>query len=543
MTARYLFTAHSQYYASEQSPQRLPEANKPSNSHLRRDAMSRLGNLYRAVTNTVRDPFSADTTGLTDAGETEVHQLPDGGSLAITAAPVRKRLGEHTVRMLAYNGSIPGPTLRVQQGSELTVHFTNNADLETTVHWHGLRLDNAFDGVPERHHGMQAPIPVGGEFTYRLRFPDPGVYWYHPHVREDYTQDLGLYGNIIVEPADPDYWPSANRDLVVVLDDILLKGSKVAPYSQSGSNRTAMGRYGDVMLVDGRTDATFAVRHGEVVRFYLTNTANVRPFNVKMPGARMKLVGGDGGRIEREEIVSEVLIAPSERAVVDVLFDQLGQLTIQHDAPGSRHDLATVTVSEEAVQPSYASDFATLRVNREFAPEREHLAEDVARDPDKTLALVAEMPGMKHGGGGGHHETEPIEWEDTMALHNRMTNPANMYWKLVDRATGAVNEAIEWSFRLGDRVKIRLENDPHSDHPMQHPFHIHGERFLVVARDGVPSDNLVWRDTVLSRAGETVDLVVEMSNPGNWMAHCHIAEHLEGGMMLSFRVTEGEEGS
>ena len=108
-----------------------------------------------------------------------------------------KRLGEATVRMLGYNGSIPGPTLKVRQGSEIVVHVTNEGDLDTTVHWHGLRLENRYDGVP---HETQAPIPVGGEFTYRIQFPDPGLYWYHPHIREDYTQELGLYGNILVDP-------------------------------------------------------------------------------------------------------------------------------------------------------------------------------------------------------------------------------------------------------------------------------------------------------------------------------------------------------
>ena len=138
--------------------------------------------------------------------------------------------------------------------------------------------------------------------------------------------------------------------------------------------------------------------------------------------------------------------------------------------------------------------------------------------------------------GGGHAEAEDIEWEDTMALHNRMTTPENMFWKLVDRETGAENHAIHWAFRVGDRVKLRLVNDPHSDHPMQHPFHVHGQRFLALSRAGVPIDNLVWKDTVLVRTGETVDLLIEMSNPGTWMAHCHIAEHLEGGMMLNFQV-------
>jgi FtsP/CotA-like multicopper oxidase with cupredoxin domain len=121
--------------------------------------------------------------------------------------PVRKRIGDAMIRMLGYNSSIPGPTLRVDQGSEVTVNFTNETDLETTVHWHGLRLDNRFDGVPEgAHHGMQPPITLGGSFRYRLRFPDPGVYWYHPHIREDYTQEMGLYGNIVVVPLLGNQW-------------------------------------------------------------------------------------------------------------------------------------------------------------------------------------------------------------------------------------------------------------------------------------------------------------------------------------------------
>jgi FtsP/CotA-like multicopper oxidase with cupredoxin domain len=499
--------------------------------------VTRAGDLYRAVTNNVRDPFSADTAGLPDSGATEIVELDDGGSFAVTAGPVRKRLGEAEVRMLAYNGSIPGPTLKVSQDAEVTIDFTNQAEVDTTVHWHGIRLENRYDGVPDgRHRGMQAPIPTGGNFSYKLRFPDPGIYWYHPHVREDYTQELGLYGNILVAPTDPDYWPPVNRELLLVLDDILLKGDKVAPFSRVESNRTAMGRYGNVMLVNGETEYSLEVARGEVVRLYLTNTANVRPFNFRIPGAQMKLVGGDGGRVEHELFIEEVLIAPSERAVVDVLFAQFGHYLIEHAGPDVAYMLGTVTVRDAPIEPSYATEFSTLRRAPEFAAERDRLAADLVRAPDKTLSLVAVMPGMKNHGGG--HGDVDIEWEDTMELHNRMTTPRTMFWKLVDGETQAENQDIDWAFGIGDRVKVRIVNDPHSDHPMQHPFHIHGERFLVLARDGVPNENLVWKDTALIRTGETVDLLAEMSNPGTWMAHCHIAEHLEGGMMLSFQVHE-----
>ena len=136
-----------------------------------------------------------------------------------------------------------------------------------------------------------------------------------------------------------------------------------------------------------------------------------------------------------------------------------------------------------------------------------------------------------------HGSAQGIEWEDDMVEVNRLTTPETMRWKLVDRETGAENAAIDWSFRVGDQVKIRLVNEMDSDHPMPHPFHVHGAgRFLILSRDGEVEPNLVWKDTVLVRTGETVDILLDVTNPGVWMAHCHIAEHHEGGMMLSFTV-------
>jgi FtsP/CotA-like multicopper oxidase with cupredoxin domain len=158
---------------------------------------------------------------------------------------------------------------------------------------------------------------------------------------------------------------------------------------------------------------------------------------------------------------------------------------------------------------------------------------------------------MVAGAGGGHghsdHSAEGhdhaaadgIEWEDDMVEINRLTTPANMRWKLIDRDTGDENASIDWRFRVGDQIKIRLLNEMAGDHPMHHPFHVHGAgRFLVLSRDGVTEPNLAWKDTVLVRTGETVDILLDVTNVGLWMAHCHIAEHHESGMMFSFEVTE-----
>jgi FtsP/CotA-like multicopper oxidase with cupredoxin domain len=550
------------------------------------------------------DRFPTAAEGLPEAVAPEVIDLGDGDELELRIAPVAKQIGDASARMLAYNGSIPGPTLKVREGSEIVVDVHNEGDLEGTVHWHGLRLDNRYDGT----HETQAPIPVGGSFSYRIEFPDPGVYWYHPHIREDYGQELGLYGNILVVPAAADYWPSAHREVLLTLDDVLMEDGSVAPFSRTETTYAAMGRFGNVLLVGGETDLELAAQPSEVVRFYLTNTANTRVFNVALPGARMKLVGGDSGRSEREELVDSVVIAPSERAVVDVLFEREGELTLEHRTPERTYALATVDVSGDPATPALAEHFEVLRHNTEWAEERERLASYFDAQPDKTLAFVAEMDlggsegpvsyvcpmhpdvvsdapdrcpkcGMKllpadvvaqasghdHHGHDEHQEHEQhehhehehhehehhdhsheahdhgsaggIEWEDDMVDVNRITTPANMRWNVVDRETGAVNQAIDWQLRVGDRVKLRLVNEMDSDHPMHHPFHIHGAgRFVVLARDGVQEENFVWKDTVLVRTGETVDILLDVTNPGRWMAHCHIAEHHESGMMFSFDV-------
>ncbi|WP_264064445.1 multicopper oxidase family protein, partial [Mycolicibacterium hippocampi] len=185
---------------------------------------------------------------------------------------------------------------------QVTVRVVNDGDTEATVHWHGIRLDNRYDGT----HQTQDPIPVGGEFSYRVAFPDPGVYWYHPHVRHDYNQELGLYGTIVVAPAQQDYWPAVNREVTLTIDDLLIEDGRIAPFRRSATNYAAMGRYGNVMLVNGVPDTTLAADKGEVVRFYLVNTANTRTFNVAFRGAHTKLVGGDSGRCEHEEFVDAV---------------------------------------------------------------------------------------------------------------------------------------------------------------------------------------------------------------------------------------------
>jgi FtsP/CotA-like multicopper oxidase with cupredoxin domain len=252
------------------------------------------------------EPFPTDITGVAASRSPEIVELGDGDAFDLRIVPVAKQLGDTTVRMLSYNGSVPGPVMSVREGSEIVVTVENRGDLEATVHWHGLRLDNRFDGT----HETQTPIEVGGRFEYRLQFPDPGVYWYHPHIRQDYGQEMGLYGNILVAPADPDYWPRAHREVLLTLDDILLEDGRVAAFNPVETTYSAMGRFGNVLLVNGEPSLTLEAQAGEVVRFYLTNTANTRVFNATIRGGRMKLVGGDSGRCEHEQFVDSVVLGP-----------------------------------------------------------------------------------------------------------------------------------------------------------------------------------------------------------------------------------------
>ena len=566
------------------------------------------------------DHFPTVAAGLPAARRSEIVELANGDTFDLRIAPVTKQLGSANVRMLAYNGSIPGPTLKLREGSEIVVNMENQGDTEATVHWHGLRLENRYDGT----HETQRPMGIGDRFAARVSFPDPGVYWYHPHIREDYNQEMGLYGNVLVKPADPAYWPPAHREILLTLDDILLEDGRVAPFDRDETTHAAMGRFGDTLLVSGESDLALSARHGEVVRFYLTNTANTRVFRAALPGARMKLVGGDSGRVEHEEFVDDVVLAPSERVVVDVLFDRPGTLTLEHRTPQATHRLASIEVSEERAAPSLADEFEILRTNADMATQRRRIAPYLEAEPDKTLSFLAEMDlqapdgdapsaygcpmhpdvvseepghcprcGMKLLGiaaaptsyscpmhpavvsdapghcpecgmkllpsglvaqaGDGDHDhdhdhgdaaADGIEWEDDMVEVNRITTPANMRWKLVDRDTGAENGAISWRFHVGDQIKIRLLNEMAGDHPMHHPFHVHGAgRFLVLSRNGTPEPNLVWKDTVLVRTGETVDILLDVSNVGRWMAHCHIAEHHESGMMFSFDVAARDAGA
>ena len=513
-------------------------------------------------------------------------RLGDGGTLDLEADFVRRDIGGRPVVMLAFNGQQPGPLIQVSENATIFVNFTNRTPLPTAIHWHGIRLDNRFDGVP----GVtQDPVEPGEIFRYRIHFPDAGIYWYHPHHREDIQQEMGLYGNLLVDSPRPDYYGPVNQEQVLMLDDLLLGEDGIVPFGEASSNYALMGRFGNILLVNGEPDYALNVRRGEVVRFFLTNVSNTRTLNLSFaradetddspddspsgvaetapedrdlpeepvfgrdsPGRPLpvKVVASDVGRFEREVMAESVVISPAERYVVEVRFDEAGDFVLANRVQAISHRegvflgesrvMGRIVVDPEPTAVDHAHAFATLRehadVTRDIDAYREHFDRPVDHALDLTLEVEDLPRAVEQSMLYDWVYFNPVEWSGTMPVMNWASDGGQARWILREPGTGRENMDIGWRFRVGDVVKIRLHNDRNAFHAMQHPLHIHGQRFLVLSQNGVPNDNLVWKDTVLLPTGSTTDILLELSNPGRWMVHCHIAEHLEAGMKFVFEV-------
>lgn len=492
-------------------------------------------------------PSVDDPESVPFAQPRELVDLGNGDTLNLEAGYVRRHLRGADHIMYGFNGQIPGPLIHVREASTITVQFTNSVDWPTTIHWHGLRLDNASDGVP----GLtQEPVNPGETFTYTLRFDDPGLYWYHPHHREDILKDLGLAGNMLVRAERADYFTEVNREEVVMLDDILMQGDQPVPFGRERANDALMGRFGNVLLVNGEPEYSLDVDRGGVVRFFLTNVSNTRTFNVSFGGAPMKVVGADIGLYEREEWSESLVLAPAERVIAHVRFDEPGEVAFENRVIGIDHlggqfrsevdTLGTVMVSDTRVAEDHSGPFEALREHLFVQDDIAQYADEFDRPVDHELVLD-----MQHGELPFVVERlmmfdsayfHPVEWSGTMPMMNWNSTSAEVDWILRDPASGRTNMDIGWEFDVGDVVKIRVHNERRSFHAMQHPLHIHGQRFLVLSVNGVPTENRVWKDTVLVPVGGTVDILLELSRPGAWMMHCHISEHLEAGMRSTFTV-------
>jgi ribosomal protein L21E len=272
---------------------------------------------------------------------------------------------------------------------------------------------------------------------------------------------------------------------------------------------------------------------------------------------KIKVVGSDNGKYEYDTLMTTEMISPSERTVVEAYFDTPGTYFLTHETRfpasclGTRDSvyvLGRIIVSADSVDTDFGTGFALRDSSAETKASMDPFraaADSALNFHDRILVMTGVMGQMAHDMGKVSAAARPdpgeafgkcVEWYDNMPAANSASTTMNMRWILRDSLTRRENHDINWRFKVGDRVKIRIINSPQSAHPMAHPIHFHGQRFLVVGANGIPNRNMVWKDTYLVGLNQTVDILLDASNPGGWMAHCHISEHAEGMMMFSYYV-------
>jgi FtsP/CotA-like multicopper oxidase with cupredoxin domain len=410
----------------------------------------------------------------------------------------------------AYNGSVPGPELRFRQGERLRIEVENALNAATTVHWHGVRVPNAMDGVPQL---TQPPIGAnGGRFTYEFELRDAGTYWYHPHLGSAEQVGRGLYGPLIVDEAEP---PAVDRDVVWVLSDWRLdREARIVEDFGNFMDASHAGRIGNTVTVNGAIREAFEVRAGERIRLRLINAASARIFALEFRGHEPLVMALDGHAVapHRPE-GGRIVLGPSMRA--DVLLDAGGE-------PGRAYTVADDFYPRQAyrlLDLQYAGQ--RLRGGRAGAPLPK-LAPNPLSDPDLGAAqshriefgggMMGRMPGgMGMMGGGGR-----LAWSV-----NGKPMPDN----------GHAHEPI-LSLALGRSYRLELVNDTQ----WHHPIHLHGHVFRVLSRDGKPTRHREWLDTVLLDPRGRAEIAFVADNPGDWMLHCHVLEHQASGMMGLIRV-------
>ncbi|MEW5864045.1 MAG: multicopper oxidase family protein [Pseudomonadota bacterium] len=425
----------------------------------------------------------------------------------LAAAPAAVQLvpeGYPATAVWAYNSTTPGPVLRARQGDRLRISVENRLGEDTTVHWHGLRVPNAMDGVPVL---TQPPIRPGERFVYEFALPDAGTFWYHPHQRSFEQIARGLAGAIVVEEREP---PRVDRDLVWVLADWRLDaGAALRGGFGDFMDMSHAGRIGNTVTLNGRVPERFAVRAGERIRLRLINTASARIFALEFRGHRPRVIALDGQPVAPYEPADGVvLLAPAQRA--DIVLDMTA-------APGSRHEvrdlfyrgreyrLLELAYSEE---PALARRDAPVELRPNPIPEP-----DLSSAERHSIVLGGGMMGSMRG------------------------LPRGKAWAMNGRAGGCGEGVASFEplvvLRLGRSYVLAIENDT----AWHHPMHLHGFSFRVLSRNGRPSARREWRDTVLLDPRERVEIAFVADNPGDWLLHCHVLDHAAGGLTAVLRVT------
>ncbi len=408
-----------------------------------------------------------------------------------------------------YNGRVPGPKLRVRRGERLRVAVENGLLEDTGLHWHGVRLPNAMDGVP----GVtQAPIRPGESFTYEFDAIDAGTFWYHAHRNSLEQVGRGLYGPLIVEEEEP---VRVDRELVWMLDDWrFTKTAGIAEGFDSLHDMSHAGRLGNAVTVNGAMPETVAVRQGERIRLRLVNAANARVFALHFRQLRPLVIALDGQPVAPHEPEGgAVTLGPGMRA--DLILDMTG-------APGDRAAVLDIFYRNREYR---LLDLAYVAEPLRMAPPDWPVALPPNPLPEPDIADAIRHEAIFNGGAmGGPAMAE---------MGGRMGPMApGAFWFVNGKA--AAGDAVEPMLTLdrGRTCIVAMTNATAWDHPI----HLHGHAFRVLSRNGAPTAHREWRDTVLMAPRERVEIAFVADNPGDWLFHCHVLGHQASGMKSMIRV-------
>ena len=414
--------------------------------------------------------------------------------------------------VLAFNGKVPGTEIRVRQGDRVRIEVRNGLAEETTVHWHGLRVPNAMDGVP---HLTQKPIAAQGSFVYEFDVPDAGTYWYHPHQNSAEQVGRGLYGPLIVDETSP---VAVDRDVTWMLDDWRLEAD--AQISRDFGNRhdaSHNGRIGNTVTINGQIPETFDVRPGERIRLRLINTANARIFALRFAGHEPWIIALDGQPVTPHKASdSTVVLGPAMRA--DLIIDMTG-------APGSRF---TIT------DPFYKRlEYRLIDFSYGKTPLRE-------KPLESDIELAANTMPEPDIEGAERHE---VRFNGGMMGGMMMRGSGiNMMEMMRSGKMWLINGVAATGHIMAPFLTLEKDKsyvlDMQNDTAWHHPIHLHGHSFRVIARNGAETTYREWQDTVLMAPRERVAIAFVADNLGDWMFHCHILEHQAAGMMGVIRVSE-----
>ncbi len=445
----------------------------------------------------------------------------DPDAIALRCAPGSLQIGPEgypATDIWAYNGSAPGPELRFRQGATARIRVSNGLADGTTVHWHGLRLPNAMDGVA---HVTQPPIEPGTTFDYAFPLPDAGTFWYHPHHLSHEQVARGLYGVLVVEEQKP---IAVDRDITWVLSDWRLdeNAAQIEDYGNLHDMSHA-GRIGNAVALNGvyaDPEGRFEVRSGERLRLRLVNAATARVFALRFNGHAPRVIAIDGHPVTPHEApTGQVTLAPGQRAdlVLDCIHEPGAEFAVADDYyPRRPFDL---------VRLAYVDD-TPLRNGISRAPIA--LAPNPVAEPD--LARATRHDVVFAGGAMGGLRSAQLDGVDTDL--RTLVREHGLAWAINGVASGHENHPRLLDLPLGSHVVLALRNESAWDHPI----HLHGHTFRVVSHNGAAPDVPTWRDTVLLRREETAEIAFVADNPGEWMFHCHVLDHQRGGMMATVRV-------